>query len=174
MSRAPRARTAVPRLPARARIAAAVSTYHHEITGAMLASAQSTLAEAGLDLAADFFEVRVPGAFELPIVADRLAERDDVDAVLCFALLLKGETDHDRLLAECVTHALQRVALETRTPVLFGVLTCATLEQAQARALRVGAGGLDKGREVALAAIEVLRALERADADGFTPWEEER
>ena len=167
MARAKQSRK-VPTLPAGTRIAAVVSTFHHEITGAMLASASDALGEAGL-ASEDLFEVRVPGAFELPILARRLAGRADVDAVLCFGLVLKGETEHDRYIAGAVASALAQTALETATPVLFGVLTCDTPEQAQVRARRDADGGLDKGREVAWAAIEVLHALRHAEGE-FGPW----
>lgn len=148
----------IPSAPAGVRVAVAVSTYHHDVTGAMVASATATLREAGVD-AAHVTEVRVPGAFELPLAAQRLAERGNVDAVLCFGLVLKGETEHDRHIAAAVAQGLMQVGLELDTPVCFGVLTCGTLEQAQRRARTLAEGGLDKGREVALAAVETLRAL---------------
>ena len=110
-----------------ARMAVVVSEFHVEVTGAMLESARRELAAAGLG-PDDLEVVRVPGAFELPLVARRLARRPDVDAVLCFALVLKGETTHDHWVAHAATEGLMRVALETDTPVLFGVLTCATIE----------------------------------------------
>ena len=87
---------------------------------------------------------------------------DDVDAVICFGLVLKGETDHDRYIASAVSQGLMRVALEHQKPVLFGVLTCSTLAQAKARALPRSAGGFDKGDEVARAAVETLNALAEA------------
>jgi 6,7-dimethyl-8-ribityllumazine synthase len=155
------------RLRADARLGAVVSGYHAELTEAMLASAARELAAAGLAEGA-LVRVDAPGAFELPLIARRLALRDDIDAVLCFGLVLKGETSHDRYIADAVAHGLQRVALETDKPVLFGVLTCDTLEQARARALPVGQGGThDKGREVARAAVATLAALERAGEEGL-------
>jgi len=156
----------IPPAPADVRIAAAVSTYHHDVTGAMFRSAVQTLKEAGVD-AERVVEVRVPGAFELPLAAQRLAERGAADAVLCFGLILKGETEHDRHIATAVAQGLMQVGLELDTPVHFGVLTCGTLEQAQRRARTLAEGGLDKGREVALAAIETLRAMH--DLAGTNP-----
>ncbi len=143
------------------RIAAVTSRYHGELTRAMLASARETLREAGLE-PGHLIEIEAPGAYELPILAQRLAQRDDVDAVLCLGLVLKGETDHDVHIAGAVAHALQTVALDSGKPVCFGVLTCRTLEQATARAKRRAEGGLDKGHEVARAAIETLAALASA------------
>jgi 6,7-dimethyl-8-ribityllumazine synthase len=145
------------------RIATVVSSYHLELTGAMAASAAATLREAGLG-EGDLLEFEAPGAYELPILAQALAARADVDAVLCFGLVLRGETDHDRYISAAVAEALQRVGLDARKPVLFGVLTCNTLEQAQARARLAADGGLDKGREVARAAIGALATLEQIAA----------
>jgi 6,7-dimethyl-8-ribityllumazine synthase len=151
----------LPPLPLGTRVAVVVSTYHHELTGAMGASAAETLRAAGV-AECDLFPLEAPGAYELPIIAQRLARRDDVDAVLCFGLVLKGETEHDRYIAGAVADGLMRISLETETPVMFGVLTCGTLEQAQARARRREDGGLDKGHEVAAAAIRSLQVLEQA------------
>lgn len=150
------------RLRPGARLAAVVSTYHDELTGEMLASGRRELAAAGLP-EGDLEVARVPGAFELPIVARRFARRADVHAVMCFGVVIEGETTHDHWVAHGAVQGLLQVALETDTPVLLGVLTCRTLEQARARALPAQRGGLDKGREVARAAIDVLEALEVAD-----------
>lgn len=144
------------------RVAVCLSTFHEELTGAMLASALRELEAAGVD-AAGVPVVRVPGAFELPLVARRLARRDDVEAVLCFGLVLKGETTHDRWVAHGAATGLVQASLEVDKPLLLGVLTCDTLEQARARALPPERGGShDKGREVARAAIETLLALDAA------------
>lgn len=155
---------AEPRLRRPARIAAVVSRYHPEITGGMFASARETLAAAGL-APEDLLRVDAPGSFELPVLAQSLARRRDVDAVLCFGLVLRGETDHDRYIASAISDGLMRVALEHGKPVLFGVLTCSTMAQAEARARRRAAGGLDKGAEVARAAVETLNALAEAAAE---------
>lgn len=146
-----------------ARIGIAVSRFHEDLTGAMLDSARRELESSGVK-AEDLLVVWVPGAFELPLVARALAQRVDIDAVLCLGLILKGETEHDRYVAQGVVQGLMQTGLETDTPVLFGVLTCATLEQARARALSRERGGQeDKGREVARAAIETLAALDRVE-----------
>jgi 6,7-dimethyl-8-ribityllumazine synthase len=149
----------VARLAPGTRVGAVVSDYHADVTGPMTESARRELVAAGL-AESDFVVVRAPGAFELPFLARELARRADIDAVLCFALVLKGETEHDRYIADAAAHGLVRASLETATPVHFGVLTCATLEQAIARARPAADGGeLDKGREVARAAIGTLQAL---------------
>jgi 6,7-dimethyl-8-ribityllumazine synthase len=140
-----------------------VSEFHSELTLAMLESAQGVWSAAGL--AAENLEVaRVPGAFELPLVARRFARRADIDAVVCLGLVLKGETTHDHWVAHAATEGLLKVSLDTDTPVLFGVLTCNTLEQARARALPESKGGIhDKGAELAQATLQVLAALDVAD-----------
>jgi 6,7-dimethyl-8-ribityllumazine synthase len=152
-------------LPPGTRIAICSSTYHGALIDLMRASARRVLTAAGV-AQADLLEVRVPGAFELPIVARRCALRPDVHAVLCFGLVLRGETDHDRYIAHAVAQGLVDVSLETDTPVLFGVLTPNDLQQAERRARPREQGGLDKGREVAAAAIEVLAALHTVDTFG--------
>jgi 6,7-dimethyl-8-ribityllumazine synthase len=149
-------------LPAGSRLAAVVSGYHEEIGAMMLASARAELLLLGLE-PEHLFEVRAPGAFELPLIARRLAVRDDIDAVLCFGLVLKGETTHDEHVAGAAARGILDASLQTDTPLLFGVLTCDTLEQAQARALPSAQGGrFDKGRELARAAAQALAALELA------------
>ncbi len=145
-----------------ARIAFVVSTFHHELTSAMMESARRELLSSGIR-EEDMPTALVPGAFELPLVARRFTRRDDIDAVICLGLVLKGETTHDLYVSQGVTQGIQSVMLETDKPVLFGVLTCNTLEQAKARALAPDDGGeQDKGRELAIAALTVLAALDDA------------
>ena len=153
-------------LPGGARVAVAASTYHGELVDSMKSSARARLTAAGL-AEGDWLEVAVPGAYELPLVARRLARRDDVDAVLCFGLVLRGDTDHDRYISGAVSTRLMDASFETDTPILFGVLTPNNVGQARRRARTRDDGGLDKGREVADAAIGVLRALAEADSVGL-------
>jgi 6,7-dimethyl-8-ribityllumazine synthase len=145
-----------------ARIAAVVSRFHSDLTEPMLASAKRELAASGID-GGDVRVVWVPGSFELPLIARALARRADVDAVLCLGIILRGETDHDIYVAEGAVQGLMQATLETDKPLLLGILTCETLEQARARALPPELGGEeDKGREVARSAIECLAALDEA------------
>ncbi len=149
-----------------ARMAAVVSRYHGELTGAMLQSALVELAASGIP-AAGVRVVEVPGAFEIPLVARELARRSDVDAVLTFGLVLRGETSHDHWVAHGAVSGLVQASLETGKPIALGILTCSTLAQARARALPASRGGkLDKGREIARAALEALAALEEARSGG--------
>lgn len=150
------------RLRPGARLALVASTYHGDLIARMVASARATLQEAGLERG-HLWELSAPGAFEIPLIARRLAGRRDVDAVLCFGLVLRGETDHDRYISHAVARGLLQASLDTDTPILFGILTPNTMAQAEMRARTRAEGGLDKGREVALAAIHTLATLERTD-----------
>jgi 6,7-dimethyl-8-ribityllumazine synthase len=141
-----------------------VARFHEDLTGVMRDSALRELVQCGV-AAADVHAVWVPGSFELPLAARRMAESGAVDAVLCFGLVLRGETDHDRWVAAGAVHGIVQASLATGVPIHLGVLTCATLAQARARALPPELGGCeDKGREVARAAVENLLALDRIAA----------
>jgi 6,7-dimethyl-8-ribityllumazine synthase len=134
----------------RARIGVVVSRYHEPITHAMLASALEELAQAGVP---DVLIVQAPGVFEIPLLARELARRKEIDAVLCFGLVLRGETTHDHWVAHGAVSGLVQAMLETGKPLALGILTCAKLAQARARAK-------PKGREVARAALDALAALQ--------------
>jgi 6,7-dimethyl-8-ribityllumazine synthase len=144
-------------------IAFVVSTFHRELTSAMLESAKAELKQSGV-AESDMPVAWVPGAFELPLVARRFAQRPEVDAVICLGLVLKGETTHDLYVSHGAMRGISQVSLDADKPVLFGVLTCNTLSQARARALPVDQGGeQDKGRELARAALETLATLDELD-----------
>jgi 6,7-dimethyl-8-ribityllumazine synthase len=100
----------------------------------------------------DIEVVRVPGAFEIPLAARKLAETGKYDAILCLGCLLRGDTAHYDVIVNEVTRGIGQSAQETGVPHAFGVLTCETLEQAIERAgLKMG----NKGLEAALAAVEI-------------------
>ena len=102
--------------------------------------------------------VRVPGAFEIPLAARKLAETKKYDAVICLGCLLRGDTAHYDVIVNEVTRGIGQSAQETGVPHAFGVLTCENLEQAIDRAgLKMG----NKGFEAALAAVE-MASLEKA------------
>ena len=109
----------------------------------------------------DLEVVWVPGSFELPLACRWAARSGRYDAVLAFGVLIRGETEHFRLVAEAVTQGLQRVACETGVPVLHGVL--AVHDAAQAAARTGGVHG-NRGAEVALAAIQMAALKARAGA----------
>jgi 6,7-dimethyl-8-ribityllumazine synthase len=149
-------------LPPTVRIAIVVSRYNDSITGRLLDGAIVTFTAAGLD-AARIDVAWVPGAFELPFVADRLAATGRYAAVLCLGAIIRGETTHDQHIARAVGGGIEAVARTRGLPVLFGVLTCDTLAQAFARAGGDAVSGYvqagNKGAECAAAAIEMLALL---------------
>ena len=111
------------------RFAIVVSRYNESITRKLLDGAVDTLLAHGV--ADDAIDVAwVPGAWEIPLVAERFAKSGQYAAVLCLGAVIRGETTHDQHINRQVSLSLGRIALETGVPVLFGVLTCNTLEQA--------------------------------------------
>jgi len=136
---------------ARGRFAIVVSRYNESITGKLLSGALTTLAAAGI--ADDAVDVAwVPGAFEIPAVAARLAASGRYLAVLCLGAVIKGDTSHDEHINRAVSLGILEASLRSGLPVLFGVLTCDTLEAALNRA---GGSVGNKGVECAQAALEM-------------------
>ncbi len=137
------------------RFAIVVSRYNESITSALLSGATETLQQAGVaDDAIDV--VWVPGAWEIPVVAQRLASMRRYAAVLCLGAVIRGETTHDEHINRSVSLGLTEVSLQWELPVLFGVLTCNSLEQAIHRS---GGSVGNKGVEVAQAALEMVGLL---------------
>jgi len=101
--------------------------------------------------------VWVPGSFEIPIVASRLAKSKRFDAVICLGAVIKGSTPHFEYVASEAAKGIAKVSLDTGLPVIFGVITAENLEQAIERA---GAKDGNKGRDAALSAIEMANLLE--------------
>ena len=98
----------------------------------------------------------VPGAFEIPLVASKMAQSGKYDAVLCLGAVIRGSTDHYEYVANEVTKGIAAVSLKTGVPIMFGVLTCDNLEQAIERAgSKVG----HKGFEAAVSAIETINVI---------------
>jgi 6,7-dimethyl-8-ribityllumazine synthase len=134
-----------------------VSRYNHSITAKLLDGALQTLAEAGV--ADEEVDVAwVPGAWEIPVVAQRLAASGRYAAVLCLGAVIRGETTHDQYINLQVSVSLGQLAVATGVPVLFGLLTCNTLEQALHRA---GGDVGNKGVECAQAALEMASLMSR-------------
>lgn len=145
-----------------ARFAIVVSQYNQSITSKLLAGALETFAHHGVhDRAIDV--AWVPGAWEIPLVADRLASSRQYAAVLCLGAVIRGETTHDQHINRAVSTSLAALAVRADVPVLFGILTCETLEQAVHRS-----GGTmgNKGRECAEAALEMVSLLAKLPRAG--------
>ena len=133
------------------RFAIVVSRFNAFITERLLLSAVDGLARSGATKK-DIDLVRVPGAFEIPLAARKLAETGKYDAIICLGCLLRGDTAHYDVIVNEVTRGIGQSAQETGVPHAFGVLTCENLEQAIDRAgLKMG----NKGFEAALAAVEM-------------------
>jgi len=139
------------------RIAIACSRFNGLVTERLLAGARDGLVRHGVD-AGSITELWAPGAFELPLVAHRLAASGEFDAVVCLGAVIRGETGHYEFVAGQCAAGIQRAQLDTGVPVLFGVLTTDTVDQALARA---GGKAGNKGFDVALAAIEMADLLGR-------------
>jgi 6,7-dimethyl-8-ribityllumazine synthase len=142
------------------RLAIIAARWHDEITGALLDSAVRTARECGVDTPT---VLRTAGAVELPVVAQASAATHD--AVVCLGLVLRGGTPHFEYVCEAVTAGCLRVALDTSTPVGFGVLTCDTEQQARDRSGLPGAPE-DKGREATVAALETALLLRELASTG--------
>ena len=138
------------------RFALVVSRFNEDITSALHRSACEALREHDAD-DADVRTIWVPGVVEIPIVAQKLAESGEVDAILALGAVIRGDTPHFQFVAQMVADGVMCVMLDTGVPVVFGVLTTDDLAQAQAR-IAGGAAG-DKGREAALTALEMIATL---------------
>jgi 6,7-dimethyl-8-ribityllumazine synthase len=139
------------------RLAIVVARYNESITRKLLAGALATLSEHNIP--DDHVDVAwVPGAFEIPLVADRMAHSGRYLAVLCLGAVIRGETTHDQHINRAVSVGLEQAGRHSGVPVLFGVLTCDTLEQAIHRS---GGNVGNKGSECALAALTMINLLEK-------------
>ena len=138
------------------RVAIVVSRFNDFVTDRLLKGAQEALRETGI-ADDDVPILRVPGAFEIPIAAQRLAESSRVDAVVCLGCLIRGATPHFEYIASACAHGITAAAAATGVPMTFGVLTTNSVDEALERAV---AGDGNKGREAALAAVDLVRALQ--------------
>lgn len=144
-------------VPADTRFAIVVARYNHAITDKLLAGALETLTSHGVD-DSHVDVARVPGAWEIPTIAQRLVKSQRYAAVICLGAVIRGETTHDQHINRQVSLMLGQIALQYELPVLFGILTCNTMEQAIHRA---GGNVGNKGSESAQAALEMV-SLEAA------------
>ncbi|WDS35695.1 6,7-dimethyl-8-ribityllumazine synthase [Pseudoxanthomonas sp.] len=140
-----------------ARYAIIASRWNARITDALVAGARKELASNGVP-EAQVDVIRVPGAWEIPLVAARLAAAGKHAALLALGCVIRGDTRHYEHVADGCSEGLMRVQLEFRIPVLNGVLAVEAAEDAEARA---GGSHGNKGEEVALAAVELVNLLEK-------------
>ena len=136
-----------------------VARFNSFISEKLLEGALDSLVRSGV-AEADIEVVRVPGAYEIPLITKKLAASQKYDALICLGAVIRGATPHFDVVVNEVSKGTAQVSLETGVPVLFGVLTTENIEQAIERA---GTKAGNKGGEVAIAAIEMANVLEILD-----------
>jgi len=137
-----------------------VSRFNGFIVDGLLSGALDTLHRHGVP-ENNITVVRVPGAFEMPIAAQQVAKKGDVDAIIALGAVIRGATPHFDYVAGKCASGLSRVSLEMHIPVAFGVLTTDTIEQAIERS---GTKAGNKGVDVAMTAIEMVGLMRKLDA----------
>ena len=134
-----------------------VSRFNSFVSERLLEGALDTLLRSGAEGGA-IDVVRVPGAFEIPLMAQKMARSGSYDAVICLGAVIRGATSHYDLVANEAAKGVAQVGLDTGVPVIFGVLTTDTIEQAIERA---GSKAGNKGSEAASAAIEMINLIKQ-------------
>lgn len=148
-------------VPPGARFALVVSRFNHFIVDRLVEGALDAIARHGGDLSRVTI-VRVPGAWEIPVVTARLANKKSVDAIIALGAVIRGSTPHFDYVAAEVTKGIATASMQTGVPITFGVLTTDSIEQAIERA---GTKAGNKGWDAAMSAIEMVAlgaALDRA------------
>lgn len=143
------------------RFALVVSRYNEFFSSRLLSGAADCLMRHGA-AEADLEIFRVPGSFELPLAAKKVAQTGRFHAVVCLGAVLRGQTSHFDFVAAEAAKGVARVALDSEVPTIFGVITTETVEQAVDRA---GARAGNRGAEAALAAIEMANLIEEIAGD---------
>jgi len=138
------------------KFAIVISRFNDFISKRLLEGAVDTLTRHGAK-EAEIEAVWVPGSFEIPVVANRLAKSKKFDAVLCLGAIIKGSPPHFEYVSSEAAKGVAKVSIDTGVPVIFGVITADNLEQAIERA---GTKDGNKGRDAAVSAIEMANLLE--------------
>lgn len=138
------------------KFAIVVSRFNHFITDRLVEGCLDTLKrhetkEENIDI------IRVPGAFEIPLAAKKLAHKEDYDAVICLGAVIRGDTPHFDYVCAEVSKGVASVSLESEKPIIFGVITTDTIDQALQRS---GVKAGNKGSDAALAAIEMVNLMD--------------
>jgi 6,7-dimethyl-8-ribityllumazine synthase len=140
------------------KIGIVVSEWNETITGALKEGALAFLSESGI-AKNQIFVHSVPGSYELPFAAAALLDADDtMNAVICLGCVIQGETRHFEFISQTVANGIMRVSLDYGVPVIFGVLTCDTMEQAQERA---GGKHGNKGIEAAFTCLKMIELQQK-------------
>jgi 6,7-dimethyl-8-ribityllumazine synthase len=146
---------------AKGRFAIIASQYNNRYVDAMLSAAKAELKRAGSGVTVEV--VRVPGAFEIPVVASRLARNDDprIAAIICLGVILRGQTTHAEQIATGVTHALMKIQVDHAVPVIHEVLLLENKDQARVRCL---GKKHNRGAEAAQTALQMSRIMRSLSA----------
>lgn len=147
------------------RVAIVAASWHRDIVDVLVEGARHELLRMGVT-AAHITTLDCPGTFEVPILTAALARSGSVDAVLCFGVVVRGETPHFEYVAGPTADAIQQIAVETEIPCVFGILTTETVEQAWDRA---GGQHGHKGIEAATTALHTLGALQLIRNQSVSP-----
>ena len=145
------------------RIGIVVARFNQSVTGKLLSSCLAGLSRQGIK-DEHIHVVRVPGAFEIPLVARTLAMTKQCDAVICLGAVIRGDTPHFDYICAAASQGISQAALDAGVPIIFGVLTTETVAQAVERA---DPAKFDRGGEAAKSAIEMIRVMRlvKGDAD---------
>jgi len=143
------------------RIAIVASRFNEAIVEGLVGGALDCLGRHGMTDEVPVY--RVPGAFEIPMAAKKLAETGRYDVLIAIGAVIRGDTPHFEYIASQATNELSRVAVDSGVPMAYGVITCNTVEQALARS---GAGSGNKGWEAALAAVEMANLFRTISRNG--------
>jgi len=136
------------------RIAIVAAKFNQEFTDALVENVVEEIQELSTNARVDL--VRVPGAFEIPVVVKNLIEIEQPDCVIALGCIIRGSTAHAELVATSVTEALQRIAVDTKTPIIHEVLLVEDEKQAYARCI---GKKLNRGREAARSALEIVEII---------------
>ena len=138
-------------------VALVVSTFNEVVTSRLLAAAESTLTQLGTP-PEHRQVIRVPGAFEIPLIAKTLAQSHRFDAIICLGAVIRGETPHFEYICTETSRGIGQASLETGIPIIFGVLTTDTVDQAMERS---GPPERNKGADAAHTALEMAVLMKR-------------
>ncbi len=141
-------------------LAVVVSRFNQALTEKLLAGAREAAAKCGID-ERSLDVVWVPGSFELPLAAQRLAESGRYDGIACLGCVLRGETPHFDYVAGQAASGIGRVSLDTGVPVAFGVITADTLQQAVERA---GGSSGNKGFDAVMTAVRMADLMKKIES----------
>ena len=138
-----------------------VSRFNDFITDKLVGGALDALVRSGAN-ADDVQIIKVPGAFEIPLAAKKIAQKKQVDAVVCLGAVIRGATPHFDYVSAEVTKGIAVVSMETEVPVIFGIITADTIEQAIERA---GTKSGNKGWSAAMSAVEMANLIDAVEQD---------